>query len=286
MKNVAVVTDSVASIPENLLKKYHIHTVAYYIHRGEEVFRDLLTIQREEFFDWMKSADELPKTASPGPGDYLEMYEDIAKQGIDEILSIHMTSKGSGAFQAAKASLPILKEKLPNIRVEVIDTLNVSMCQGWIALEAARASMQGRSINDILQLINELILKVQMIQTADTLKYLYLGGRIGRAKHLVGTLLNIKPLISMKGGVIVALGQARSRSKAYQMIAELIHNAVGDKKIKAAYMHAAAKEEIEMLRIEISNRIQVVEDFIAELSPALGVHTGPGTAGVCYYPVN
>lgn len=286
MSNVAVVTDSVASIPEELLVKFNIHTIAYYIHRKEEVFRDLITMKREEFFTWMETASELPKTASPGPGDYLEKYIELAENGVSEIISIHMTSKGSGAYQAARAALPMLKEKIPQLRVEIIDTLNVSMCQGWIALEAARAAVDGKSITDILALVNDLIIKTVMIQTADTLKYLYMGGRIGRAKHLVGSLLNIKPLISMKDGVIVALGQARSRTKAYKMIAELVENSVGDCKANIAYVHAAAREEIDMLRSEVEGRVQVVESIIAELSPALGVHTGPGTVGVCYYKLD
>jgi DegV family protein with EDD domain len=125
-----------------------------------------------------------------------------------------------------------------------------------------------------------------MIQTADTLKYLYLGGRIGKAKHLLGSLLNIKPLIGMEDGVIVALGTARSRSQAYRMIAEMEEKAVGaGGKIKIAYMHAAALEEAQKLRELIEARVQAVEWMFAELSPALGVHSGPGTAGVCYYPV-
>ncbi|MEM5774433.1 MAG: DegV family protein, partial [Anaerolineaceae bacterium] len=172
MNKVAIVTDSVASIPEPLLQSLKIHTVAYYIHRGQEVLRDLVTINRDDFFTWMKTATAIPQTASPGPGDYLTLYEQLAGEGTTEIVSIHMSSKGSGAFQAARAALPMLKERLPSIHVEVIDTLNVSMCQGWIALEAARASMEGKSLKEILQLIARMIPVTRMIQTADTLKYL------------------------------------------------------------------------------------------------------------------
>jgi DegV family protein with EDD domain len=113
-----------------------------------------------------------------------------------------------------------------------------------------------------------------------------MGGRIGRAKHLVGTLLNIKPLIGMQEGVIVALGVARSRKQAYQKMVELIESAVGPGgKIKIAYVHAAAKEEAEKIKAMVEARMTCVESIIAELSPALGVHSGPGTAGVCFFPV-
>lgn len=287
MTNVAVVTDSAASIPEAIIEKLRIHWVPYYIHRGQEVLRDLVTIQREAFYRWLPAARELPKTASPGPGDYVEMYEGLAKnEGAREIVSIHMTSKGSGAYQAARVAKEMLAEKIPQLRIEVIDTLNVSMCQGWMVIEAARSALAGKSLDDIVQQVRQMMPVTRMIQTADTLKYLYMGGRIGRAKHLVGSLLNIKPLIGMEDGVIVPLGQARSRLKAYETMAQMIEAVVGkDGKIKIAYVHAAAQEEAEKIKQLVEQRLTCVESLVAELSPALGVHTGPGTAGVCYYPV-
>ena len=288
MPKIAVVTDSCASIPEALLQNLDIHWVPYYIHRGEEVLRDLVTAKRDSFYNWLPSARELPKTASPGPGDYLTMYENLAREeGVQEIVSIHMTSKGSGAYQAALAGKSMLLELMPDLHIEVIDTLNVSMCQGWIVIEAARAALAGGSLSEIVALARKMIPVTQMIQTADTLKYLYMGGRIGKAKQLAGALLRIKPLIGMKDGIIVPLGQARSRSKAYQMMVEMVESAVGNMgKIKVAFMHAAAREEAEKLKEMVEARLTCVESFISELSPALGVHTGPGTAGLCYYPVN
>ena len=286
MPRVAIVTDSCASIPGPLLEQLEISWVPYYIHRGKEVLRDLVTIQREAFYRWLPSAQELPMTASPGPGDYLEIYEKLAKEGVCEIISIHMTSKGSGAYQAAKTAQAMIMETIPHLCVEVVDTLNVSMCHGWIAIEAARASLAGKSLTDILALTRKLIPITRMLQTADTLRYLYLGGRIGRAKHLVGSVLNIRPLIGMEDGVIAPLGMARSRHRAYQMMVEKVEAAVGAMgKIKIAYVHAAAVQEAEKIKQLVEERLSCVESLIAELSPALGVHTGPGTAGLCYYPV-
>jgi len=287
MSNVAVVTDSCASIPESLIQALRIRWVPYYIHRGQEVLRDLVTIQRDAFYRWLPTARELPQTASPGPGDYIQVYESLAQEeGTSEIISIHMTSKGSGAYQAAKVAQSTLCEKLPDLQVEVIDTLNVSMCQGWMVIEAARAALEGKSLSDIVDRVKGMMPITQMIQTADTLKYLYMGGRIGRAKHLVGSMLKIKPLIGMEDGVIVPLGQVRSRSKAYEMMVEMIETAVGPGgKIKIAYVHAAASEEADKIKSLVEERLTCVESLVAELSPALGVHTGPGTAGLCYFPV-
>lgn len=287
MPEVAVVTDSAASIPESLLQTLRIHWVPYYIHRGQETLRDLVTIQRQAFYRWLPTATELPKTANPSPGDYLQMYEGLAdEEGVREFVSIHMTSKGSGAYQAAKVAQSMLREKSPELRVEVIDTLNVAMCQGWMAIEAARAALEGKSLSDIVDLIKGMIPVTRMIQTADTLKYLYMGGRIGKARHLVGSLLSIKPLIGMEDGIIVPLGQARSRRKAYEMMVDMIEGVVGPGgKIKVAYLHAAAQEEAEKIKSLVEGRLNCVESLFAELSPVLGVHTGPGSAGLCYFPV-
>jgi len=287
MPTVAIVTDSCASLPESFIADLNIHWVPYYLHRGSEVLRDLVSVQREEFLAWLRTATVLPTTASPGPAEYLDLYIKLAREsGVTEIASLHMTSLGSGAYQAARIAQSMALEKLPEVRIAVIDTRNVSLCQGWMVIEAARAALAGLKLDEIVALVQKMIPITRMIQTADTLKYLYLGGRIGRAQHLMGTLLNIKPLISMEDGVIVPLGTTRSRGKAYQRMVELVEAAAGKMgKIKIAYVHAGARQEVEKIKALIEVRLDVVESFIAELSPVLAVHTGPGTAGVCYYPL-
>ena len=282
----AIVTDSVATIPEELVQSLGIHWVPYYIHQGAEVLRDLVTITREAFYEWLPSATELPKTASPGPGDYVTVYQQLADAGVREIASIHMTSKGSGAYQAALAAKSMVLDRIPDLRIEVVDTLNVSMCQGWMVIEAARAALQGKSLSDVVDVVKGMMPITKMIQTADTLKYLYMGGRIGAAQRLMGSLLRIKPLIGMEDGVIVPLGTARSRRKAYARMAEMVESAVGHMgRIKIAYVHAAAREEVTKIKELVEERLTCVESLVAELPPALGVHTGPGTAGLCYFPV-
>lgn len=287
MSQVAIVTDSIATIPDEMMQSLNIHWVPYYIHRGNEVFRDLVTIKREEFYRWLPIARELPKTANPGSGDYEKLYEKLAtEEGAEEIVSIHMSSRSSGAYQAATIGRAAILERLPNLRIEIIDTLNVSMCHGWAVIEAARAALQNKSIDQILAKINSIIPRTQMIQTADTLKYLAMGGRIGKATSMLGSILNIKPLIGMKEGVIVPLGKAFTRASAYKMMADSVLKTAGEKgKVKIAYVHAAAKEEAMKIKELIQDRIQVVEEIIVELPPALGVHSGPGTAGICFYPL-
>lgn len=287
MSKVAIVTDSVASIPEKMVQELNISWVAYYIHRGKEVLRDLVSIQRDEFLEWLATTRTLPTTASPGPGDYYNTYEHLIKdEGAEEILSIHISSKTSGAYQAAMVARSMIRENRPNIKIEIVDSLNASLCQGWMVIEAARAALRGKKLDEVAAQVKRMIPLTRMIQTADTLKYLYLGGRIGLAKSLAGTLLNIKPLIGVENGIVVPLGQARSRGKAYQAMVELVESAIGvGGKIKVAYVHAGALPEVLKIKQMLEQRVKVVESLIAELSPALAVHTGPGTAGLCYYPV-
>jgi DegV family protein with EDD domain len=285
MSQVAIVTDSTASIPESMLADLQIHTVAYYIHRGQEVLRDLVSVQRDEFLRWLMTANSLPTTASPGPGDYVEMYRTLIGRGLRNILSIHMTTNGSGAYQAAAIARDTLREESPDVRIEVVDTRNVSLCQGWMAIEAARGALAGLNLDETLTRVKQMIPVTHMIQTADTLKYLYMGGRIGKAQQMVGTLLHIKPLIGMKDGVIVALGKAHSHLQAYTAMADMVAETVGKGKAKVAYVHAGAAHEVEKIKELVESKVDVVESFFAELSPALAVHTGPGTAGLCFYPV-
>jgi DegV family protein with EDD domain len=285
MSQVAIVTDSTASIPESMLADLNINTVAYYIHRGQEVLRDLVSVQRDEFLRWMMTATSLPTTASPGPGDYVETYRTLIGRGIRNILSIHMTATGSGAYQAATIARDSLRDEIPDVRVEVVDTRNVSLCQGWMVIESARAALAGLSLDEILARLKRIMPLTQMVQTADTLKYLYMGGRIGKAQHLVGSLLHIKPLIGMKDGVIVALGKAHSRLQAYTIMSDMVADAVGNGKAKVAYVHAGARQEVEKIKELVESKVNVVESLFAELSPALAVHTGPGTAGLCFYPL-
>jgi DegV family protein with EDD domain len=285
MTNIAILTDSTAGIPEPIMKDLHINTVAYYIHRGQEVLRDLVTIQRDEFLRWLSTAKYAPTTAAPGAGDYLEAYEKLARDGAQEIVSIHMSSKISGAYQAATVAQSVLKNILPNVRVEVIDSRNAALCQGWMVIEAARAALVGLNLDEITAAVKKMIPISHMIQTADTLKYLYMGGRIGRAQSLLGSMLNIKPLIGLEDGELFPLGRAHSRGQAYAMMADMVAQVIGRHKARIGYLHAGALREAERIKVLVESKVEVVESLFGELSPALAVHTGPGMAGLCYYPV-
>jgi len=284
---VTVITDSTASLPEEMYARYQMMMVPYYIHYGDRAARDMIDVRPAEFNAYLQSLPlqaPLPKTANPGPGDYLSAFASAA-QRTREIISFHLGSISSGAYQAACIARDMAVERLRDVRIEVVDTRNVAMCHGWISLQAARAAIQGAGLEDVMHLVRKILPVTRMIQTADTLRYLYMGGRIGRAKHLVGSFLNIKPLISMEDGVIVTLGVARTRDGAYRRMASLVEKAVGHKgKIRLALTHAAAAADARVLREMVEQVVTPIEVLVCDLSPALAVHSGPGTVGLCYMP--
>ena len=282
---VGVLTDTTASIPDEVVRKLGIEVVPYYIHRGLETLRDMVDVRPREFAGWLDKAAKLPTTSNPGPGDYLIGLRRLAER-VKVIVALTMTSKGSGAYQSCRAAVDLFREQRPEVEVEVVDTQQVAMSQGWVAIESARSAADGMDLSEVVHRALEVARTSTMIQTADTLRYLYMGGRIGKAQHLVGSLLKIKPLIGMQDGVIVALGTARSRLKAYQRMVELMQERVGKgARIKVAFTHVAALEQVERLREMVSASFECVETLVSDLSPALAVHSGPGTVGVSFFPV-
>jgi DegV family protein with EDD domain len=282
---IAVVTDTCASIPPDLVESLQIGIVPYYLHRGHETLRDLVDISHDEFFEWLRSAEVWPTTANPSPGDYLEAFNRAAEDA-EGIVSVHMTSKGSGAYQSARIAQEMAETKLSGVKIEVLDTLQVAMVHGWAAIEAARSARTGADIGDVVAAARYVSDTGWMIQTADTLTYLYRGGRIGRAQHLVGSLLNVKPLIGMEQGIIVPLGQVRTRPRAYEKMIELMHERnSAHAPIKVAITHVAAQEQAQLLLDLVNQAFECRESIVSELSPVLGVHSGPGTVGINFFPM-
>lgn len=281
---VGIITDTTASIPDELVNCLDIHLIPYYINIGNQTLRDVFEVGREKFYQWLPTANQLPTTSNPGPGDYVRTFKELYARS-KEMVVLTMTSLGSGAYQAAAIAKQMIEEELPDIRIDVIDTRQVAMAHGWVAIEAARAARAGAGLSRVANIARQVASRATMIQTADTLRYLYMGGRIGRAVHLVGSLLRVKPLIGMEEGEIMAYGQARSRAKAYDKMVELMAAKVGaGARVKVAYMHVAAPAEVEELRKRVESAFVCIETLVSELSPALGVHSGPGTTGLAFFP--
>jgi DegV family protein with EDD domain len=277
---IGIVTDSVADIPEALVYQLGIHVVPYNVHWGAEHFKDGVDLLPGAFYKRLVSDPVLPTTGCPSAGDYVDVFETLAER-CSSILSLHITSKGSGAYQSAC----LARDMLPRLDITPIDTNSVSMGTGFMAVEAARAARTGATKADVLELLKRLMEDMHQVFAADTLKYLYLGGRIGRAKQMLGALLNLKPLITMdRDGIIGPVGQALSRQGVYRRIVETMELWSGKAEpIKVALVQGAAEVEIAKLKALILSEFRCAEVLDCQFGPALGAHTGPGTVGVVFF---
>lgn len=281
---VIVVTDSCAAVPEPLVKELGIEVVPYYVHSLLGTLRDGVDMSPDKFYAWVRSAATWPTTANPSAGEYLEAFRQAARRG-DAIVSINMTGTGSGGFQSASLARRLAEQELPGVPVEVVDTQTVAMAHGWSVIQAARAALRGLSVEEVAATARKVASQAFVAFTNDTLEYLQRGGRIGKATSLIGGVLSIKPIIGMRGGMPAPLSVARTRAGAYRRIVQLALSHIPEgSSIRAALMHVAAPEEVQQFRALLEEKYAVIEWVVAQLSPALGVHSGPGTVGISIVP--
>ncbi|MBN1679739.1 MAG: DegV family protein [Anaerolineae bacterium] len=281
---VTVVTDSCASVPASMVKDLGIAVVSYYVHTVNGSLRDGIDMPPDAFYDWLKSAPEWPTTANPSAGEYLETYRRLSHES-DGVVTVTMTGTGSGGYQAAMVAKRLAEQELPGFPIEVVDTQTVAMAHGWAVIQAARAALKGKPLVDVTTAAQETAKRAFVGFTNDTLEYLQRGGRIGKVTSMVGDLLSIKPVIGIRGGMPSPLGVARSRISAYKRIVALALNRIPEgSAVRVALMHVAAPDEVERFRPMLEEKYAVVEWVVAQLSPALGVHSGPGTVGVSLIP--
>ncbi|MGQ9849509.1 MAG: DegV family protein [Aggregatilineaceae bacterium] len=281
---VIVVTDSCASVPEAMVKELGIEVVPYHVHTVQGTLRDGVDMPPDAFYEWVKTAPEWPTTANPSAGEYLEAYRRAAQRG-DAIIEVSMTGTGSGGYQSAVLARRLLQQEMPGFPVEVVDTQQVAMAHGWAVIQAARAALSGLSLAEVTEVARKVAASAFVGFTNDTLEYLQRGGRIGKVTGMLGDLLSIKPIIGMRGGMPSPLSVARTRSGAYKRIVSLaLGHIAGGSPVRAALMHVAAREEVEKFRPLVEQSFAVVEWVVTQLSPALGVHSGPGTVGIALIP--
>ncbi|WP_162909369.1 DegV family protein [Aggregatilinea lenta] len=280
---VTVVTDSCASVPQTLIEQLNIEVVPYYLHTTLGTLRDGVDMPPDAFYAWLPTAPAWPTTANPAPGDYLEALRRVAARG-DSVVMVCMTGTGSGGFQSATLARQIATEDLPRLDVRVIDTQQVALAHGWAVIQAARAALDGGTVEQVAAVARDVAARAFVGFTNDTLAYLQRGGRIGKVAGMVGEALSLKPVIGMRGGMPASLAVARSRSGAYRRIVTLAAGRIPGGSVRAALMHVAAQDEVEKFRVLLEERYSVVEWIVAQLSPALGCHSGPGTVGISIIP--
>jgi DegV family protein with EDD domain len=276
---IKIVTDSTADVPEELMKRYDIRQVPINIQFGIETYEEGIEIDRPTFF--RKLEEVMPTSSQPSPGQFAEVYRELVEQG-HSVLCIAITSKHSGTYQSAV----LAKSMLPEADIEVFDTLSISIGTGYQVLAAARAAEEGKSMGEIIQLLEGIRSRMFLYLTPATLKYLQRSGRVGKLAGALGALLNLKPVIKVEDGVLEAFQNVRTRSKAIDRLVELTAEAVGTTEpVKLGIPHAQAPDEAEELRERLERTFNCDEMHVVDLACSLTVHGGPGVIGLVSYKV-
>jgi len=267
---VKIVTDSTADLPDQLIQELGITVVPLYVRFGEEVYRERVDISADEFYQRLEHDPIHPSTIQPSPQDFVDVYQK-ASQDADGIVSIHISSKLSGTCNSALQAKEMMGKKCP---IEVVDSQSISMGLGLIDIAAATAAKAGEGLQKVVEEAKQAIPNIRVLGLLDTLKYLLLGGRIGKAKALLGSVLNVKPVLTLKDGEVVPAGQVRSRSKGIERLFELAQNAVDIQDLAVVYN--TTPDEAQALAERIGSIFDKEKIKIARVGPTLGVHMGPG----------
>lgn len=278
MAKVALVTDSTTYLPKEFLDQYTIRVVPEMIIWSGQELRDGIDIQPKEFYTRLQAARVMPTTSQPSPTAVKEVFDKLLVEGYD-ILGIFISSKFSGTYSSAEQA----KAMLPNNNIEVIDSLTGSMGAGWPILSAARAAEKGASLAECKSIAKKALYHVGILLMLDTLEYLHRGGRIGGAQRFLGNALNLKPILEVVEGSFIGLERVRTRQKALKRLVELLVERIGGKvPVHLAVLHANAPQLVDQLHDEAAARVHPVESILADVSPAVGVHLGPGTVGFAF----
>ena len=273
---VKVITDSTADLPPALAEDLGITVVPLNVHFGTEVYRDGVEITADEFYRRLVTASRLPTTSQPTPGDFLSAYDEMG-QTTDEILSVHVSAKLSGTMNSATQAR---EEYGGACRIEIIDSLQGSMGLGMLAIAAAEAARRGDSLDDVVTETRAAIPKVGFIGLLDTLEYLEKGGRIGKAQAFMGSLLRIKPLLTIRDGEAHPLERARTRAKGVDRMCELVQAEMPLKDLAVVY--TTTPDEARALAQRLQSHLPQGEVILSQVGPVVGTYLGPGVLGVAF----
>jgi len=280
---VAIVTDSVACIPRELVEKHNIEVVPIQVIFGDKVYRDGIDITPSQFYTLLRQAEKLPTTAASLPGPVLEAYGK-ASQRASSILCITLSAQFSGMLNAARQAVEMAQEALPNVVIEVLDSRTAAAAQGLVVLAAARAAASGKSLTEVAETAKSVMQRVSLLASLDTLYYLVKGGRVPRLAALASALLKIKPILTISEGEAHPVTNPRTTRGAIKRMLRLMeHRIVKGQPFHVAVMHADALDRAVALRDQISSKYDCAELFITEFTPVMGAHTGPGVIGICFY---
>ncbi|GAA4716109.1 DegV family protein [Brevibacillus fulvus] len=285
MPPIVILTDSSADIDPALRQSLGIASVPLKVVFGQETYLDGVTLTAGQFFEKLKNSEELPTTSQPSPLDFVEGYKQIVERHGKEVQIIVLTVAASlsGTYQSALIAKSMMEEE---IDITVIDSKAASFLQGFAAVEAARAVQAGKNKQQVLDLLDRILGEIRVYFIVDTLTYLQKGGRIGKASALIGSLLQIKPILSLDPlGTVYAFDKVRGTKKALARVFEALREYAQNEPVKALVLHGAAEGEANALLEQVKQQFRVEEAFLAEVGPVIGTHTGPGVLAVAMVKV-
>ena len=276
---VAIVTDGACSLSPSQGLEYGVHVVPVYVNFNDKTYQAGVNLSTAEFYRLLRANKHLPSTSQPTAQDFIHTYTELAKQA-DAIVTVVISKQMSATLDSALAA----KEKFLDVPVHVIDSRSVSMGLGMIAIAAARAAADGQDADQVVRVVNDLISKMNVIFTVDTLEYLHKGGRIGGATAFLGSALSIKPILYVKDGRIEPLEKQRTRRRAINRMLELMEERVGTSEVHASILHCEIDNVAQELGAQIKSHFRCAEEvLIVDAGPVIGTHAGPGTLGLVFY---
>ena len=278
---VRIVTDSTADLPPELVEKWGITVVPLYVNfHGRnasvalESLRDGPDIGADAFYQRLAASSTLPTTSQPTVNDFLQQYRALC-QDDDRVISVHISSKLSGTVSSALQARGQMEDPK---KVEVVDSGLASMALGLAVLAGARAAAAGLDSEDVVQAVREACTQTQVFFMVDTLEYLQKGGRIGKAQALLGSLLSIRPILTVRDGEVHPLERVRTRAKALQRLASLVEERSPVSEL--CLMHGTTPEDITRLTERLAGVVPAEDLIVSRIGPVIGAHCGPGLLGV------
>ena len=272
MSKIALVTDSTCDLPDSVVKEKNITVIPLNVHFGEETFLDGIDLQSNEFFEKLSTSDIHPQTSQPSVGRFVEVYNDLLKKH-DSILSLHISSKLSATYNSALQA----QKEIGNENIKVIDSMNGTLGLGAIVHHMAELNQKGESFENLVMEVEKIIPNAIFMGLVPTLEYLAKGGRIGKARAFMGSILKFKPILSAVDGEIQSIGKVRALIKGMDFIVDEMKN---HKISKLFIVHANHEERANLLKDKTKDLIDPKDVIIAEFGPVVGTHLGPGAFGV------
>jgi DegV family protein with EDD domain len=284
-KTVALITDSVAQVPVETARELGIAIVPLTVQIEGKPYRDGVDLDLTQLYNRMRNEKVVPTTIAPSPGEFEEAMRQCLDHGAKSVLCISLSSRLSSSYQNACLAARLLKEEEPGREIEVLDSLSAAACEGFMAITAAQAAARGEPMEAILQAARQAGSRTGLVASFETLEYLARGGRIGKAAYMMGSLINIKPIITLdQKGTVAPAGAARSTKRALQAMVDFVgKRAKGHKKLQLTILEAEAPEQAAQLLELAEAQLQPEGIHKSVFTPVMGVHTGPGLIGLVYY---